>query len=324
MASPNATFTEMVTTTLRNHPTEIADNVSGNNALYRRLKSRGKVKLLDGGYEIVRNLDYAQNSTFQRYSGYDTLNIQASDVLSAAKFPWVQSAVHITASGYELRTNAGKNQMVDLVEARVTNAMRTAANYMSLDIYSDGALANQMSGLASIVQTAGTGTVGGIDSSTYTFWQNKFREISGTNTYTSATIKAEMMALYMQLIRGADKPNLIVSTHDFYQLYWSALSDLQRYASDGSASTANAGFSSLKFNDVDMIFDSNTNFATTGERMYFLNLDHIELVAHRQANWKQLEEKMSTNQDAVVVPVVWQGQMVTSNRSLQGILIDAA
>lgn len=324
MASPNATFTEMVTTTLRNHPHEIADNVSGNNALYRRLKARGKVKLLDGGYEIVRNLDYAQNTTFQRYSGYDTLNIQASDVLSAAKFPWVQSAVHITASGYELRTNAGKNQMVDLVEARVTNATRTASNYMSLDIYSDGALANQMGGLASIVQTAGTGTVGGIDSSTYTFWQNKVREISGSGTYTAATIKAEMMAIWMQLIRGTDKPNLIVSTHDFYQLYWSALSDLQRYASDGSAETANAGFSSLKFNGCDTIFDSNTNFATTGERMYFLNLDNIELIAHRQANWKQLDEKMSTNQDAVVIPIVWQGQMVTNNRALQGLLIDAA
>ena len=322
MASPNATFTEMVTTTLRNHPTEIADNVSGHNALYRRLKSRGAVKLLDGGYEIVRNLDYAQNSTFQRYSGYDTLNIQASDVLSAAKFPWVQSAIHITASGYELRTNAGKNQMVDLVEARVKNAMRTAANYMSLDIYSDGALANQMGGLASIVQTAGTGTVGGIDSSVFTFWQNKAREAAGTNTISATTIKAEMMALYMQLIRGTDKPNLIISTHDFYQFYWDALSDLQRYTKDSGK--ANAGFSSLQFNDCDIIFDSNANFATTGERMYFLNLDHIELVAHRQANWKQLDEKMSTNQDAVVIPVVWQGQMVTSNRALQGILVDAA
>ena len=322
MASPNATFTEMVTTTLRNHPTEIADAVSGNNALYRRLKARGKVKLLDGGYEIVRNIDYAQNSTFQRYSGYDTLNIQASDVLSAAKFPWVQSAVHITASGYELRTNAGKNQMVDLVEARVTNAMRTAANYMSLDIYSDGALANQMGGLASIVQASGAGTVGGIDSSVFPFWQNKAREAAGTNAVSATTIKGEMMALYMQLIRGADKPNLIVSTHDFYQFYWSALSDLQRYTKDESS--ANAGFSSLKFNDVDMIFDSNANFATTGERMYFLNLDHIELIAHRQANWKQLDEKLSTNQDAIVIPVVWQGQMVTSNRALQGILVDAA
>jgi hypothetical protein len=75
MASPNSTFTEMVTTTLRNHPTEVADNVSKHNALYRRLKQGGKIKKLSGGYEIVRPLDYAENATFQRYSGYDALNI---------------------------------------------------------------------------------------------------------------------------------------------------------------------------------------------------------------------------------------------------------
>ena len=63
MPSPNTVFTEMVTTTLRNHPTEVADNVSKNNALYRRLSVNGKIKKLSGGYEIVRPLEYAENAT---------------------------------------------------------------------------------------------------------------------------------------------------------------------------------------------------------------------------------------------------------------------
>jgi hypothetical protein len=66
MPSPGASFTELVSTTLREHPSTVADNVSNNNALYRRLKARGKVKLVDGGYELVRALEYAQNNTFQR------------------------------------------------------------------------------------------------------------------------------------------------------------------------------------------------------------------------------------------------------------------
>ncbi len=154
MPSPNSVFTEMVTTTLRNHPSEVTDNVSKNNALYSRLKSRGKIKKLSGGYEIVRPLDYAENSTYQRYAGYDTLNVQASDVLSAAKFDWVQAAIHVTASGRELRMNNGKEQIIDLASARTRNAMRTAANNMSLDVYSDGSLTNQMGGLAHLIQNA--------------------------------------------------------------------------------------------------------------------------------------------------------------------------
>lgn len=45
---------------------------------------------------------------------------------------------------------------------------------------------------------------------------------------------------------------------------------------------------------------------------------------HRQANWSVLDKKMSVNQDAEVIPIIWQGQLCLSNRSLQGMLIDAA
>lgn len=321
MPSPNTVFTEMVTTTLRNHPNEITDNVSRHNALYRRLSTGGKIKRLSGGYEIVRPLDYAENGTYQRYSGYDTLNVNASDVLSAAKFDWVQAAINITASGRELRLNSGREAMINLVEARVANARRTAANNMSVDLYSSGSLANQMGGLAHIIQTNGQGTVGGIDSATYTFWRNQFREISGSNSWSKTTIKGEMNAIYNTCVRGGDRPDLIVSTQDFFNAFWESLQDLQRYATAGEAT---AGFQALKFVNSDVIFDSNTNFATTGERMYFLNTDYLELVVHRDANWTMDEEKMSVNQDAVVMPLLWMGQLVCSNRSLQGILIDAA
>lgn len=321
MASPNSTFTEMVTTTLRNHPTTVADNVSGNNALYNRLTKRGKVKKLSGGYEIVRPLDYAENATYQRFSGYDTLNIAASDVISAAKYDWVQAAVHITASGRELRMNNGSERLIDLAEQRTTNALRTASNNMSVDLYSSGSLSNQMGGLAHLIQTNGQGTVGGINSATYTFWRNQYREAAGTGTWSKSTIKGEMNGIYLSLVRGSDKPDLIVSSHDFFAAYWESLQDLQRYA---SADSATAGFRALKYVDADIIFDSNTNFSTTAERMYFLNTNYLELCVHRECDWTTMDDKMSVNQDAVVIPVLWQGQLVCSNRSLQGILIDAS
>lgn len=321
MATPSTTFTEMVTTTLRAHPSEVTDNVSDHNALYGRMKKRGNIKTMSGGYEIVRPLDYAENATYQRFSGYDTLNIAASDVLTAAKYDWVQAAVHVTASGRELAMNGGSEKLIDLAEARTKNAMRTAANNMSVDLYGSGALTNQMGGLAHLIQTNGQGTVGGIDSATYTFWRNQFREISGTGTWTKSTIKGDMNALYLSCVRGSDRPDLVIMSHDFFSAYWESLQDLQRYA---SADSATAGFQSLKYVNADVIFDSNTNFATTAERAYFLNTNYIELCVMRGLNWQTMEEKMSVNQHAVVIPILWMGQLVTSNRSLQGILIDAA
>ena len=320
MASPSTVFTEMVTTTLRHHPTSISDNVSKHNAFYFWLQRKGKIRNISGGYEIVKPLDYQENQSFQRFSGYDTLNVQASDVLTAAKFEWVQSALHVTASGRELRQNSGKEQLIDLAESRVKNALRTAANNMSLDIYSDGTLPNQMGGLAHLVQDAGQGTVGAINSATFSFWRNKFRETDGADQVTKSTIKGEMNALYLDLVRGADKPDLIIMSHDYYAMYWESMQDLQRFM---DADTAKAGFNTLKYVNSDVIFDSNTNYATTAQKAYFLNTDYLELYQHRDAKWTQIDDKISINQDAVLIPLLWQGQMCVSNRSLQGVLIDA-
>src|SRR5574338_871850 len=140
MPSPNATFTEMVSTTLRNHAREVVDNISENNALLRNMKSRGNIKTESGGYELVFPIEYAANQTYQRYSGYDSLNVQASDVITSARYDWAQIALHVTASGRELRMNNSREAMIKLTRARIRNATHTASNNLSIDIYSDGSL----------------------------------------------------------------------------------------------------------------------------------------------------------------------------------------
>lgn len=327
MATPSSVFTEMVSTTLRHVGSAITDNVSNHNALSRRMKDRGNIKTVDGGYEIVEPLEYAENSTYQRYLGYQELNTGASDVLTSAKYDWKQVALHVTASGRELRLNNGKAAMKNLVKARKKNAMNTAANNMSVDIYSDGTLDNQLGGLANIIQTSGTGTVGGIDSSTFTFWKNQIKEMTGTNlaatpnATNAASMKADMNSLWLSTVRGIDKPDIIVMTHDFYTLYETGEQQLQRYA-DGDL--AKAGFSTIKYKSADVLFDDNTNFGTTDEKAYFINSKYLYLTQHSQAQWSTDDEKTPVNQDAVVVPMYWMGNMCCTNRDLQGVLFDAA
>lgn len=321
MASPNATFTELVTTTMRHHKRKVVDNVTNHNALLTYLKDRGNIKTdASGGYEIAIPLSYAENSTYQRYSGYDTLNIGASDVLSAAKYDWKQVALHVTASGRELKINNSEERMINLVKSRIDVAMATAANNMSVDLYSDGSLSNQIGGLAHIIQSAGTGTVGGIDSSTYTFWKNQFGEIL-TDATAFANVKARMNLQWLAQTRGTDKPDLIVSTHDLYSVYEGGLQDNQRYA---DAKMASLGFESLKYKTANLVFDDNTNFGTTSELMYFLNTKYLYLMEHPEARWTEDDEKVPINQDAVVVPIYWMGQLCCSNRSLQGRIHDLA
>lgn len=326
MATPSAIFTEMVTTTDRTWGRKVTDNVSKHNALVRRMQTRGKIKTVSGGYEIAEQIDYAENSTYQRYAGYDALNTSSSDVLTSVVYPYRQVAIHVTASGREIRMNMGsRERMIDLVQARKDNAIRTATNNFSIDLYSSGALSEQINGLQNLIQANGEGTVGGINSTTFPFWRNKFREATGTDpaaalsVANAAVFKGDMNNLWLQTTRGTDKPDLIVMSHDFFSLYEVGEQDKQRYA-DGEM--AEAGFTTLKYKGADVIFDDNTNFATTAERAYFLNTNYLYLVQHREAQWTADEEKTPTNQDAIVVPIYWMGNLVCTFRAAQGIMVD--
>ena len=320
MASPNAVFTELVTTTFRKHSKDIKDNVSKNNALLSRLTVKGTRKE-DGGLTIAQPLDYAANGTYQRYSGYDVLNIGASDVISAAEYQWRQIAINVVASGLELRTNSGDSRIINLVKARMKNAIRTFKNNFSSDIYSDGSLANQIGGLQSLVSDAGTGTVGGIDSAVWTFWKNIVQSAAaplqggGAIVPSATTIESLMLPLWMALTRGDDQTDLIVCDNTYFTFFEASQLSLKRYTND---TKAQAGFVSMKYKTADVIFDGGSGIPAN--HMYFLNTDYLDLVVHKDADMAIMDEMKPYNQDAAVVPILWMGNMTCSNRSLQGVL----
>jgi len=135
LVNPSSTLTEIVTTTLRNRTGKLADNVTKNTALLNRLRKRGKVKTVSGGRTIVQELEYAENGTYKRYSGYEALNIAPSDVFTGAEYNYAQSAVAVSISGLEMLQNSGESAIIDLLESRIGNAERTMINNTSVDIY---------------------------------------------------------------------------------------------------------------------------------------------------------------------------------------------
>lgn len=321
MPSPNAVFTELVSTTFRKHSKEIKDNISKNNALLARIMGKKQTRKEDGGLSIVTPLDYAANGTYQRYSGYDVLNVAASDVISAAEFQWRQIAINVVASGLELRTNSGDSRIVNLVKARMKNAIRTFKNNFSGDLYSDGTLPNQINGIQALISDTGSGTVGGIDSSAWPFWRNQVQSAAaplqggGAVTPSASTMESLMLPLWLALVRGDDSPDLIVADNNYFSFYEQSQTDLKRYTNSDSAS---GGFVSLKYKQADVIFDGGSGIPSN--RMYFVNTDYIELVTHSDADMAIMDEMKPYNQDAAVVPILWMGNLVTGNRSLQGVL----
>ena len=320
MASPN--LSEVVTHSLRNRSGKLADSVTNNNAVLYFLNKKGNVKPADGGRTIVQELEYAENSTYKRYSGYEQLDISPSDVFTAAEFDWKQGAVSVSISGLEELQNSGRQRIIDLLESRIKNAERTMQNNVSSDMYSDGTAdgGKQIGGLQSLVADTPTNTVGGINRSTWTFWKNfSYDAITdGGAAATSGNIQAYMNTVWLNIVRGTDRPNLIIADNAFYNLYWQSLQAIQRIMSSGAAE---AGFTSLKFMDADVVYDGGYGGNAPANHMYFLNTDYIYWRPHTERNMVQLHpDRHSTNQDAMVKLIAFAGNMTLSNAFVQGVL----
>lgn len=324
LQNPSSTLTEIVTTTLRNRTGKLADNITKNNALLFRLRKRGNVKTVSGGRTIVQELEYAENGTFKRYSGYEALNISPSDVFTGAEFNYAQAAVAVSISGLEQLQNTGEEAIIDLLESRIKNAEKTLVNNIALDCYSDGTAdgGRQIGGLALLVSTTPTtGVVGGIDASTSvgTFWRNTaFSGVTnGGAATTSANIQSYMNRVYVQQVRQTDKPDLIIADNNYFRLYLESLQAIQRITSN---EMGEAGFDSLKYMSSDVVLDGGFGGGAPTSQMYFLNTDYIYFRPHVDRNFAPIgDDRYAVNQDAMVKLVGFAGNMTVSNRRLQAV-----
>ncbi len=318
MASPN--LSELVTTTLRNRSGVIADNVTSNNGVLRAISMSGRVRTFDGGRDIVQELSYAENSTFKYYQGYEVLDVSPSDVISASNWDIKQAAVAVTISGLEGDVqNTGAESVTNLLESRIEVAEATMANNLHEGIYSDGTGTGgkQITGLQDIVNSTVASTSGGINGSTFTFWQPKLYDFSDESVTASATtIQGAMQTLCLRCTRGTDEPNLWVMGETYYQYFWEALTDIQRI---NNPARGQAGFNALQFKAADVIYDpAGTNFSAT--RAYALNTNYLFWRPHVSRNFVPLPDRTSINQDATVSLLVFAGNLTCSNRSLQGVM----
>ncbi|HEU4401506.1 MAG TPA: phage major capsid protein, partial [Candidatus Polarisedimenticolia bacterium] len=192
MASPNSSYTDLITTTLEFMGDEIADAVSANNAATAWLKANDGWGTIEGGTKIVEPLAYAANTNGGWYNGFDPLPVAPQEEFTGAEFPWKQIAVPIVSSGLETDVqNVGRQQRFDLTKERIKNARRTMANIVATGLFSDGTGSGgkQLTGLLAMCSaTPTTGTYGGINRATATnaFWRNKFTDTGADPS--SATI----------------------------------------------------------------------------------------------------------------------------------------
>ncbi len=314
----NPDMLELVTATLRHRRPKIADATTKNNAFMLQLRRKGRIRLVGGGRTISCPISYGENANFQFYAGRESLNVAGQEVLTSAEYPWKQYACGVSISGLEMLQNDGEEQIISMMKARIENAERTIANKMHESAYSDGtgSAGKEFGGLALLVAGAAGATVGGINSTTATWWDNRRKATLGA---TTAAIYADMLDLTLQLQRGTDKTDLIVSDNSYYSVLSQSLQNQRRYM---DSKIADAGFKNILFEGIPVVPDGGDGgYAPTG--MYFLDLSEIEMIMHRKRNNVVLSgPRRPVTEDSDTVVLAGMGNFITGNRARHGRLAD--
>jgi len=333
MAFANSAISDVIATTIQSRSGELADNVLNNNPLLYRLKDKGNVRPFGGGNVILEEIAYTDSTTsnVNSYSGFEVLNIQPNSPISAAQFSIQQYAAAVTMSGLEMLQNSSKEAIIDLLEGRVMVAEKQLQNRINLDLYSDGTgnsgknITGLTAALSSTTPASQTGTYGGVDRGTWSFWRNAvYRGVSdGGAAVSAANIQQYMTALSIQLIRNADRADLIVADNNYYQFYVNSLQAIQKVS---DPKLAGAGFASLKFygggTDADVVLGGGIGAQATSNNMFFLNTNYISFRPHRDRNFVPIGgERQAVNQDAVVKLIGWAGNLTSRGLQFHGRLV---
>ncbi len=305
MTAPNSNFSQISAVSRRFFLPKLADNIFLGNVLLRRSKKKGWYDKIDGGTKILMPLEYAIASAAGSYSGAETLDTADNEVFTSAELDWKQYYAAVSISRLDELKNMGQARVVDFVKSKMKNAEKTLRRKLAstTGLYSAGSVSTEIVGLQSWVNA--DETVGGISQGDNSWWQAQ-----EDTTTTTLTLSA-MQTRFNAASEDDEQPTIIVTTKAIYNTYYGLLQPQQRFIDED---TAKGGFTSLMFNGIPVVNDSN---CTTGD-MYMLNENHLHLFVHSDEDFRMTDFDEPINQNVKVAKIYWAGEFGCSNNRYQG------
>ena len=295
----------VLSTTMHNYRKQLTDNIFNSRPLLNYLMEGGRVKTADGGYSIIEPLLLGPGDA-DSYSQWQTINVNAMQGITAAQYLWKQLYATIIISGLEEAQNNGKEQVINLVEAKVMQAEESLKTILSKMLYGTrGANAHADTDFTPFTTLIdATAAAGGITppatadptdatnnwrSPTYDATTGVGKDSQGNpmtgmpalGSLDGAELEKMFRRMYtMTSDGGSDKPDAIFCGSDLFEAYEASLTPQVRYT---DTSKANLGFQNLMFKNIPIYYDPDCPPGTA----LFLNNKYIGLTLHSDRNFKQ-------------------------------------
>ena len=180
-------------------------------------------------------------------------------------------------------------------------------------LFSDGTGngSKDLTGLLAMVLNSGT--YGGIDSATHTWWQSDYEATDATMTL------AYLRTGFNDASQGGkDTPNLGVMSQNIFETYEGFLTQVGstnvygsfKTESAGEKMLGDAGIQNLGFKGMPLVWDE---YCAVGD-CFLLNLKHMDLTVHEDANFDTSDFVKPENQDALVAQILFMGNLTCDRR----------
>ncbi len=255
-------------------------------------EKNGGLKTIDGGRTINAQVSYAVNPNFASITQNDVVPTSRVDFIDEAEYDWTIHAGSVVYDEMELFKASGQGAKLDLLAAKVENAVNSHKQDISTALM--GATSgNNVSGLQTLIPTTATsGSPGGISKNTYSWWRSY--SVSGAKTTSDFdNLRARMRTAFntASVGFGGTAPSVIATTQTVFEGYESLLVANERFT---DKSSGEGGFKSgvLKFKGTDIGYDT----GILAGAMYFLNPAGIKLAVGKGHWMKMGKEIESINQ----------------------------
>jgi hypothetical protein len=328
--STTETWDAAWTLTMRAKKKRLTDNISDSYPTIDRFRKSGILETESGGKEIQEDLMYALGSS-EWFDGFDVLSTAATDGITSAFYTFAYNATPIVISMTEEKESRKSDSAVKLLTAKTQQAMTKSMDTINSALHvSAGGKA--MLSLQDIIPQASGTTLGGINATNETWWENQRTDFDASyTTFSTQTTTRHQGPIAMGTVwnncsEGNDKTNLIATSFGNLQRYeemFEASDSFTRFTTNGSKRGGGGDLGitgDLSFRGAPIYADRDC----VADDMYFLNTKYLKLKMQAGLNFAKTPFKEPANQMAKVAFIVTGVQLVTNNRRRQGVLYDIA
>lgn len=294
------------------YETQFKDQIFENHVLLNHFKNKGGVVKKGGGRKIQVPLMIAEGNS-EWFAGADQLNVAPVETIDAAEYEWRNLNASITFTKDDEWATSGKEQIIDLLEAKVKQAELTVSKNLNESMFT-GTGTESRKRIVGLQTLVGTGSVGGINGATYTDWQSYVES-------TSEALSIAKMKTARNTInkgQGGSPVSIIVTTQTLFEKYESLLTPTYQMnplvQSKEAQRLGDVGFTALAYAGVPITFDD----ACPSGEMYFLNTDNAKLYVHKDAFMDKTPMIRPTDQHVSTQHIVVRCALGTNRRASLG------